>query len=164
MALIVEDGTSKTDAESYASVAYADAYFSARNINNWASNTADKEGHLRLATDYIEATYAELWQGTKKERLQALQWPRDYVYVDGYSLDSNVIPKELMNACCELAHRSVTETLLPDLTKSVKREKVDVIEVEYDTNSGDGVRYQQIDRMLSRYLVASGMFRKVVRS
>jgi hypothetical protein len=164
MALIVENGTGLANAESYASVAYADAYFAARNVNNWDGNTASKEGYLRIATEYIEATYAELWKGYKRTREQALQFPRTSLELDGFFLDDNVIPKELMNACCELAHRAVHSTLLPDLTKSVKREKVDVIEVEYNTNSGDGVRYQQIDRMLSRYLVAGGMFRKVVRS
>ena len=32
MALIVEDGTGLSDANSYVSVAYADAYFIARNV------------------------------------------------------------------------------------------------------------------------------------
>lgn len=40
MSLIVEDGTGLPDAESYASVAFADAYFTARNNSAWTGTDA----------------------------------------------------------------------------------------------------------------------------
>lgn len=50
MTLIVETGAGLAISESYASVAYADDYFTARNNANWDGNNAHKEGLLRIAT------------------------------------------------------------------------------------------------------------------
>ena len=44
MAFIVEDGTGVEDANSYTSVAFADAYFADRNNTTWSgASVADKE-------------------------------------------------------------------------------------------------------------------------
>ena len=55
MTLIVEDGTGKSDAESFASVASADAQMTALGITIWTSLvTEEKEQALRRATQYME--------------------------------------------------------------------------------------------------------------
>lgn len=120
MALVVEDGTGKTDSESFASVANADAYFTGRTgSSTWTastSTTALKEQALRDATDYIEETYNTRFRGRKSEENQALSFPRAYlVDFDGYAIDSDEIPTKLKRATMELAVRALGQDLQPDL-------------------------------------------------
>ena len=56
MALIVEDGSGLSGANSYASTAQADTYASDRGLTAWTGDTATKEAALIRATDYLEAT------------------------------------------------------------------------------------------------------------
>ena len=55
------------------------------------------------------------------------------------------------NACAELALKANTEALMADLSQATVKEKVDVIEVEYDKYSPQYKRYIQIDNSLSIY-------------
>ena len=58
MTLIVEDGASRADAESLASVEQADLHHSSRGNARWASLTVmEKEQALRRATDYVGQMY-----------------------------------------------------------------------------------------------------------
>lgn len=148
--MIVEDGTGKPDANSYASVAFADAYFAARGNTDWAAlATGAKESALILGTDYIEATYSQAWKGQKATAEQALSWPRAYVVIDGFDVAKNHIPPVLMNAVCELAMRASAGPLIEDQTQRVVREKVDVIETQYADASDPQKRYPLVARMLA---------------
>ena len=46
MAIVTEDGTGKSDAQSYLSLADADAYFTARGVSAWTGSNAVKEAAL----------------------------------------------------------------------------------------------------------------------
>ena len=158
MALIVETGSGKSDSESYISVADASAYHTARGNAAWAALATDaiREQCLRKATEYMISTYRARWQGTRKTEDQALCWPRYDVEVEGYAIDSDIVPTEIKNACAELALRASAADLNPDLTQGVAREKVGQIEVEYDKASPQFTRYRAIDALLSPYLKAGG--------
>ena len=119
MALIVEDGTGLSDANSYVSVAYADAYFLARNVTSWASLTI-KEALLIQATDYMEAVYSESWKGTVLLDTQSLSFPR---IID----DATVYPDRLLKAVCELALKANDGTLLVDEKQRAIEKKMDVM-------------------------------------
>jgi hypothetical protein len=151
MALIVEDGTGKPDANSYVSEAECTAYLAARG----KAIAGSKEVAIIKAMDFMRQNYRGRWQGIKKTDAQALDWPRYDVVVDGYSVLSTIVPIEVKNACCELAFRADTEDLMPDLTQGVKREKIDVIEVEYDTSSSQQKRFNAVTSMLGPYLTGS---------
>ena len=109
MALVVEDGTAKSDAESYVSISEVDSYFSLRGVADWdglpasPSPTAAQEAILRKATEYIDQCYADLFKGSRVSDTQALAWPRDCVEVDGVYLASNALPVALKRATCEAA-------------------------------------------------------------
>jgi hypothetical protein len=158
MTLIVEDGTGLANAESYASVAEFQAYHA--NIGNDVTLITDTtiEQLLRRATQYMVSVYRSRWQGRRTLSTQALDFPRYDVIVEGYSVLSNIVPAEVKNACCELALKANSATLLDDKTQTVIREKVDVIEVEYDKNSPVQTRYSQIDNLLSVFLSSSNSF------
>lgn len=120
MALVTEDGTGKTDAESYASVADADAYFVGRTgATAWAAaaDTAAKEKALRDATDYLEERYNTRWLGRKTNETQALAWPRAYLTTyDDFAIESDSMPTKVKRACMEMAVRALSEDILPDIT------------------------------------------------
>lgn len=152
MTLVVENGTGLSNANSYASVATANAYATLRGLTDWTGTDAVKEAALIRATDYLEATYRNDWQGSRVSATQALSWPRVNVMVDGFVVGDDVVPTAVVNACIELAIRALTENLLDDQTQRVKREKVDVIEIEYADGSDPAKRYPMVSRTLAPYL------------
>ena len=112
--LIVEDGTGKTDAESYISVADADtyvaAYASAADNTAWdlLVVTADKDKALRIGTQYIDLEYGKKFAGYRTNETQALSWPRTSVVDgDGYTIDSDEMPACLGKAVVEAALRYI---------------------------------------------------------
>jgi hypothetical protein len=114
MAFLVEDGTGVTGANSYASVAFADAYFEERDNAVWAAivEDGDKEGYLIRATDYIENVFGRRFLGEMVATDQALSWPR--YYASPYASDS--IPLRLQKATAEYALRAIDGPLMPDPT------------------------------------------------
>ena len=166
MAIVVETGTGSATANSYASIAQADAYIALRLFTGW-SNLQDhhKEAALVSATDYIEAAYREAWQGYRVTSTQALSWPRSNVVVDTFPIDANVVPTAVVNACIEMAYRSSQgSVLIEDQGQLVVREKVDVIETEYAQFSDPAQKYPFVSKMLAPYLLsanAGGSFSQV---
>jgi hypothetical protein len=155
MSLIVEDGTAKTNAESYCTEVYADDYHEKRGNNTW-NGVVDKEAALRKATDYIQQVYRQNWKGVRLTTTQALDWPRANVGIDAYTIVAqDVVPIEVKNACAELALKTYSDELYADIGQKVKRKKVDVIEIEYETASTQTKQYRAIDAMLAPYLLSS---------
>ena len=154
MALIVEDGTGKPDAEAYISVADADAYFTARGNATWAALPDDsaKEAALRLGADYMEGAYGQRWKGCRISQTQALSWPRDGVCVDGYDLPDDEVPVAVARANAELAVRASAGSLLEDQGAQVKSEQVGPIAVTYADGARQSVRYSAVDAMVASLL------------
>lgn len=121
MTLIVENGTGLSNAESYASVADADAYLAAYGVPaTWAAaDDAAKEIALRKATRYLDAVYAHDWPGCVKNPDQALAWPRyGAERQDGVCLDSASVPTAVKQATSYMAARATEEDIYPDTTKT----------------------------------------------
>lgn len=157
MPLITEDGTARADAESYASIAFADAYHDAMGAASWANATLTaRETALRKATAYVEAAYT--WRGVRATVEQALSWPRGGVMVDGVGVEIDVVPIQLQRAVCELALKSLTVTLMPDVSPDVvTREKVGPVEAEYGQPRNGGLtRFALVDAMLRDLALTGG--------
>lgn len=158
MALTAEDGTGVEGAESYASVATADSYWGARThtafYTAWnAAATATKEGALREATAYLDATWGPAYRGTRKGRVQGRLWPRSEAMDDaGYPLPD--LPQEIIDATCELAGRAVSARLADDHDRggAIKRERVGPIEVEYFDGAMAGTTYGHVAGLLAPVL------------
>lgn len=146
MALVVEDGTGKSDAESYISVADATTYLtSIGEATEWsAAQVADQEAALRLSTSWIDGRYS--WSGFPKNDAQALDWPRfDAFDCEGRLLDSDSVPEAVRRATAWVAKESVAGSV--DLTGvntdgriSRKRSKVGELEseIEYEPGGAPG--------------------------
>jgi hypothetical protein len=146
MAIVVEDGTGKADANSYGTLAEAYDYHAARGNSEWTDTPAspadpDQEAALVRATSYIDGRYGSRFPGVKKNgRAQALAWPReDAIDNDGFDIEDDEVPSEVKKATFEAALRELASpgSLNPDvvMTDRVKSEKVDVIAIEYASSS-----------------------------
>ena len=95
--------------------------------------------------------------GIKRERLQPLQWPRLQVWVDGYYIDSDVIPAQLKNAQCEAAIAiDAGNNPLNPIEKDVKSETVGDISVVYKDSSASATIVKTILNAVKKLLRNGG--------
>jgi len=157
MALIVENGTGLADAEAYISVADATTYHAKLgNADAWDA-IDDKEAALRKATNAMTQFYRRRWLGFRVTQQQALDWPRAWVpFKDGpvgyranpsyYAQDA--VPTEGKNACAELALKTATDDLNPDLTQQALSKTVGPISITFDRSSPQAKRFQAVEHLL----------------
>ena len=175
MAFVVEDGTGKSDANSYCTVEYADAYHADfTSSGDWsAASEADKQAALINGTQYIDLAYGGRWKGYKAkgygdEDEQALDWPQIGNYdEDGWPYDETIIPVRIKQATCEAALRSLKgDDLLGTVTatEQVTSESVTVGPISesrsYAGSKSYGYVYPKIDRLVRPFLHDGG---KVMR-
>ena len=150
MALVVEDGSEKTNANSYVSVSEADAYHADRGNAAWANASADeKEQALIKATEYLDFRYYGRWKGYKATEDQSLEWPREWVYDrSGWLLED--IPQRLKDATCEAALRALSEELSPDVSRDQMQRRVTVgpITTEYQDRAPASKQFTKVFRLL----------------
>jgi len=133
MALIIEDGTGKADAQSYVSESDLVIYAAARGVTLTSSTVSAREAILVQGVDYVES---KSFIGDKRTQAQSLQWPRYNVVIDDFTVDSDVIPQLLIDALCEVAISIDGGTNpLANLGRETIMEKVDVLEVEYSKSA-----------------------------
>lgn len=159
MALIVEDGTGKPDAESLASVEFADIYHANRGNTVWATlDTAIKEQLLRKATDYAVTLYATVWGSLPMFAGQALPFPRVQW--------GAIVPPTIQQAIAELALTARSTPLMPNVTRGKKRVKVGSLEVEYDGNAATSTQFVAATLRFAPFLSAltGGPFARLVRT
>lgn len=151
MAIVVEDGTGGNPlANSYVSEADLTTYATDRGIT--LVKTAAQL--LLLSMDTIET---RSYQGAKTSTSQPLSWPRTGVVVDGNSIASDEIPTDLKTAQIVTA-LSIDAGADPmgKIDPAVKREKVDVIEVEYQDNAASRSFDPKINAYLAPFLAYGG--------
>ena len=166
MPLTVEDGTGVYGADAYVSAQAVDTYWANRPHSpfsaSWAAgSTANREGAIREATAYLDATYYLSYRGiSRRTEDQGLQWPRSDAY-DDEMFDLPDLPQQIRDATCELAVRALSEALSPDSDQqqSVKRlkEKVGAVETETEYQMGEGLerKFSFVERLLAPVLKAT---------
>jgi hypothetical protein len=132
MALIIEDGSIVTNANSYISAQEFLDWMDARGYQCEHSESHIEE-HILKAMDYIESLN---FMGIKYTREQPLQFPRDRLFIDGYSVEANEIPKELKEALYNATKADHDGDLATQpVERQTVKEKIGDIEVEYKSNS-----------------------------
>ncbi len=150
LTLIKEDGTGKTDANSYADVADGDAYHAGHlYATAWTAATTEKKtAALVMASRVIDAEYQ--FGGVKTLDSQALLWPRyrcldpdrdPMVRVGRLTiwenwLPENLVPKNVVAATCELAR----ELIIVDRTAAPAGEGL-----KYYNDAGKQTGYDKTD-------------------
>jgi hypothetical protein len=163
--LITETGAGLPNAESYASVAAADARNAALGVADWALlEEGAKEIALRNATIFMTANYRKRWAGRRVYQAQALDWPRWNVVVDGFPVPSNIVPADIVNACIDLAARAGAGVdLMPDGERAIKEDTVGPITTVYVDGAPEQPRYTAVAHALAPYLCGSGTSGRLVR-
>lgn len=152
MAITVEDGTGLSTADSYATVAEADAYFDIIPgfSETWSDLSATtKENWLKLSTRVLDARTN--WEGTKYVEDSALRWPRSGVVDrDGISVATTVVPTPVKHAVFELVRILEAEDITSgqDIER-LKFLKVDVLELEYQEGDSQSRIPDYIDYVLA---------------
>lgn len=148
--------------DTYISVAGADTYWSDRNNDAWSvADLADKEKALREATQFIDGAYS--FVGYYPDDDQVLAWPRNLAYAvcgnfKGKLFDADTIPTQIEQACCELALEALDARLRESQERggAVKREKVDVVEIEYMDFAPSRKSYDFVTLLLKPLLMNGG--------
>ncbi len=167
MSLVVESGAGLSDAESYVSVADATTYHAKHgDPSDWTDATeADQEEGLRLATEYIDHTYAYAWLGQRTmPEDQALDWPRCGAQdPDGFYIAHNIVPQQLKDAASILALKVIQgDTLIPDVTEgsNVTSQSITLGPMEisktFSGTKSTGKGYSLVSRILAELIGGSG--------
>lgn len=162
-----ETGAGLPNATSLASVEAADDRAEALGMADadWLDLDEEvKEQRLFKATNYMTGAYRTRWKGTRLLRTQALDWPRYGAEADGYCVESNIVPAEVVAACIDLAFNPAIDALAPDQTRGIVREKVGPLETEYDRYAPQATQYRAIDMMLAPFLKGSSAMASLVRA
>ena len=117
LTLVKEDGTGKSDANSYADVTDGDAYHEGHlYATAWTGATAgNKAAALVMATRLLDSQFQ--FGGVRAHATQALQWPREDCPDPDANPDavgqrvvaSDVVPRGVMDATCETARALLIE-------------------------------------------------------
>ena len=164
MTLTKEDGTGKTDANTYADVADGDAFHEGHlYASAWSgATTGNKETALVMATRLIDALC--YFRGFKTHDTQALQWPRELAKDDN-RLNSfvlllnrqnyfanDVVPVMLINATIETARALIEQdrTTDPDGEGIAKLGLVGTLNVTFDKQDRPPIIPHVAQAMLAR--------------
>lgn len=162
MALIVEDGTGKQDAESYLSVAEFRAYCTGRNIDVSAVADSAIEGWAREAASYIDSEW--LFKGTIAFPVQAMEFPRSGLQWSGRDVIG--IPKRLKDAQAGLIlilRTGVSLRTVQARGGAIISESVGPISVTYADGAPAGNVYDDAAKLLAPYTKTAGSVRPVPR-
>lgn len=158
MAFVVEDGTGYSNANSLASVEFADNYHAERGNVQWAAlELARKQQLLILATDYASGVYSSAFAGVPAKTGQALPFPR----IVSFKNVGN--PVGVQQAISELALVAHTTPLTPNVSRGKKRVKIGPLEVEYDGNAPTQTFFVSASLKLAPFLKAGAGNGRVAR-
>lgn len=137
MPTVVVDVGSST-ANSYATVAEADAYFeSAYGRTLWLSIDEEDKGRLLISASRYLDQFID-WAGYRYGPTQSMAWPRTYVEIHDHHFPNNEIPNTVKVATFELAyHMFESGTPLSFDGQAVDRVKVGPIDVEFSKGAID---------------------------
>ncbi len=190
--LIVEDGTGKDDANSYATIAEALAYGNVRQseflLRFKETDESNQVAALILATEYVDLRWNYIGNISVEDAgsgfPQALSWPRNNGGVkirDARDIDvTDTVPNQIVEATIEYAGRALDECgdaqalfvdpSVPDSAgrfETLTREKIGPLEEEHrfsDTRGTTSTRkYITPDRIIKRSGLLSGSGAEQVR-
>lgn len=109
MAAVINATLSSASANSYVTLADANAYFETiPDSSTWTNKTDDQKNRALIsATRWIDSLN---FYGDRCDNGQALKWPRNNWLIDRVELVCTVIPKEIKFATYELARELANDT------------------------------------------------------
>jgi hypothetical protein len=158
LTLVKEDGTGRTDANSYASAVDGDAYHEGHlYASAWtAASAGSKEAALVFATRLIDSQFQ--FNGHRTKHNQALQWPREDCHdpdADGWAggtVADSAVPKPVIDATCEMARELLTQdrTSAPP-GEGLKYENIGTAQTGYDKSDRRPIISHVAQAMLAKF-------------
>jgi hypothetical protein len=158
--VIVENGSQVANANSFVTRDDVAAYCLNRGYSFSITDTDKADQAIIRAGDWLKNTNRVTYRGSLISATQTMPWPRqDASFYRGPTIANNVVPQCVKDAQCELAYRTLAGTnLQPDLARggATKREKLDVLEVEYFDGAPPETVIQSVLGMLSPVTLTEG--------
>ena len=156
MIFIVEDGTGKSDATSYVSVAEFLSYWDNRLVDYSGEEIDTISNWLNLATQYADSICN--WAGTLYSTEQALQIPRaDWTDRDGRDYSESV-PVFVKNGVCELAAIRQADNFETITNTGIASENYGPVSITYSSDSGSArILYPTAMKYFSRGIYYGGL-------
>ena len=150
MDFVVEDGTGKSDATSYATVDQYKQYWLNRGTVITDTNETI-QAYLNNSTEYLDISYT--YKGERTNDDQALDWPRYYVEKEkkGVYYENDEIPCEIVEATCYLAAK-VSEGELNATTNNLRSYTIGPVSKTF-SGSSNVTEYTIIDKLLKHLIV-----------
>lgn len=158
MALTPEDGTIVTGADSYGTQAACTTYHANLGNTAWAALSSDEmDQAIRIATRFLDYTFAPYIRGHIYDRDQELAFPRSGLRdAEGFAWDVDEIPPDWIEASWELALVASAGELSSDGAKGGRLTKLKAGDVmlEWDENSPYAAQYAKANALIGRYLLS----------
>jgi len=158
-----EDGTGKTTATSYLTVAEFRQYWENRGTSypedTLPATTEDDKikAYLNSATEFLDITFR--FKGIKVSDDQALEFPRHGVMKsNGRVVDSDIVPTDIKNACAYLAGMKA-EFDLNVVDNNIRSESYGPVSVAYA--GGKSLSFPYVSKLLSDYVVSGNVIIRV---
>ena len=149
MAIVVEDGTLVSGANSYITIAEFKSWADDHGITYGTDDAISQQ--LYRAHDYFETLR---FRGLKSDENQTMQWPRDQVLIDGYAVESNEIPKEVKLSIYELIKIEIDgDSKMAPSEREVTSEQIDSIKITYKDNAGMKRSTPALERSLRKLVL-----------
>ena len=134
-AISQETGQQSATANSYVTEAAYNTYLGDRHSTRSNPSSALALSYIYRAMSYFETLN---FRGEKASEDQALQWPRQGVSIDGYGIESNEIPNEVLVAIYEIAYSYEQGYGIDNpVSRETISESVGGISVTYKSSSAD---------------------------
>ena len=163
MALVPEDGTGLSTADSLCARAFADAYLLSVGLStNWLASDTDgakRDAALRIASIVVSEWEPE-WLGCQLTTAQAFAWPRVGLNRVGASLavSGQAAPTRILNLVCEVAYLQKTAAAFTKAeSQNISGVVVGPLEVDYDLARSASKRYRQLDRLAKLFTAPGGL-------
>lgn len=159
--IVVEDGSIVTGANSYITNEEAEQLLNSIGETYGDITPSEIKMAILKATRYTEY-YRDQYQGCKVSSAQELQFPRNNVYVDGFLISNDVIPKELKMAVATAALTLLNgdDLQIDNDGKLITQESIGgAISVTYSEYSGTGneLHYPLIETYLTPLFKSKSM-------
>ena len=165
MSFIVEDGTGKSDATSYQTVAECKAYWDSIGVDYSLLSDAQIEVYLNKGANALTAIFQSRLSGYKAVAGQRLDFPRYQCEIKGgalteFWLDSSgaaSIPERLKEAQSILANDARTKELMPNIKPRVLEKSLgrNALSIKYAQYGSQLTQYTAVEALLAPYLSAS---------
>ena len=146
---VIEDGTNKTDATSYVTVADFRQYWENRGVDYATYADSQCQVALNKATQYIDNLY--LYQGQKETVTQSLEFPRDCLYDRNYIDQSSTIPDRLQYAVCECAGFAIEGNSFDPANANVRSKSMGKLSVTYDKVNAKNPKLIKAEKYIGDY-------------